>query len=157
MEAPLESDHSRPLRVGARELDRVLDRLGARVEEARPELARDRDELDEALRERDVVLVRDDREVRVGEALGLVADRLDDAGVRVADVHAADPAREVHEAVAVHVREHGSLRLRDHERQVDGERLGDDALLAREDLAAARARDLRPDLDRPGRRHGVSL
>ncbi len=46
----------------------------------------------------DVDLVRDDREVGVEEARGLLLHRRDDARVGVADVQAADAAREVDEA-----------------------------------------------------------
>ena len=46
------------------------------------------DERAEPLGELDVRLVRDDREVRVEEPRRLLLDRLDDARVRVADVHA---------------------------------------------------------------------
>ena len=49
VEGALEGDHGGALRVGARELDRVLDRLGARVEERGARLARDRRELEQAL------------------------------------------------------------------------------------------------------------
>ena len=43
----------------------------------------------------DVDLVRDDREVGVEEARGLLLDGLDDVRMRVADVQAADAAGEV--------------------------------------------------------------
>ena len=49
----------------ARELDRVLDRLGAGVEEGRLGGAGERRALEQPLGERDVDLVRDDREVGV--------------------------------------------------------------------------------------------
>ena len=61
--------------------------------------------LEQALGERDVVLVRDDREVGVREALDLLLRGLDDARMRVADVEAADAAGEVDERVAVDVGE----------------------------------------------------
>jgi len=77
-------------RVGARELDRVLDRLGAGVEERRLRRAAERRQLEQPLGERDVDLVRDDREVGVAEALELLLRGLHDARVRVPDVEAAD-------------------------------------------------------------------
>ena len=146
----------RAARVGAGELDRVLDRLGAGVEEGDPDFPRDGSEPDEALCETDVALVGNDREVRVGEERDLLLQRLDDPRVRVADVEAADAAREVHERVPVHVREQGAPGLADDDGEVDGERVGDDAGLALEDLTASRARDLGPDVDRSSRCHRAS-
>ena len=98
VERPLERDHRLPPGVQARELDRVLDRLGARVEERRARLARDRHERAEPLGELDVQLVRDDREVGVEKALRLLLDRLDDPRMAVADVRDPDAADEVDEA-----------------------------------------------------------
>ena len=85
----------------------------------------------------DVDLVRDDREVGVAEARELLLRGLDDPRVRVADVEAADAAGEVDERVAVDVGERRAAALGDDDRQVDRERLGDDALLARQDLPGA--------------------
>ena len=122
VEAAVEGDHRRPARIGARELDGVLDGLGARVEEGCLEVAPDGNELEETLGERDVVLVGNDREVGVGEALDLLLRCLDHPRVRVADVEAADAAREVDEGVPVHVRDRGALRLLD--RRSAGRRRG---------------------------------
>ncbi len=155
VEAAVERDHGRALRVRARELDRVLDRLGAGVEEGDARLAGDRHEVDEALREPDVVLVRDDREVRVREPRRLLLHRLDHPRIRVPDVHAADSAGEVDERVAVDVGDERALSLGDHDRQVDRERVGDHPLLAVEDLLALRARKLGLDADRTCRGHRV--
>ena len=105
VEASLEADHGGPLRVAARELDGVLDGLGAGVEERRLRRAGERRDRGQALGVLDVDLVRDDREVGVEEARGLLLHRRDDARVRVADVEAADAAREVDERVAVDVGE----------------------------------------------------
>jgi len=154
VEAAVEGDDRRSPRVGACELDRVLDGLGAGVEEGGLEVAADRDELEEPLGERNVVLVGDDREVGVREALDLLLRGLDDPCVRVSDVEAADSAREVDERVAVDVGDRGAVRLLDHDRQIDRERLGNHAGLAFEDLAAARARDLCLEFDCSGRGHG---
>jgi hypothetical protein len=93
----------------------------------------------------------------VREALSLVPDRLDHARVRVTDVHAADAAGEVDVRVPVDVGDGRAAPVGDHERQVDGERLGDDPLLPGEDVRAARARNVGLDLDCPCRGHGRSL
>ena len=69
VERALEHDHALPLRVEARELDGVLDRLGPGVEERSSRLAADRGESAEPLGELDVALVRDDGEVGVQEPL----------------------------------------------------------------------------------------
>ena len=140
VEGALEDDHRRPLRVGPRELDRVLDRLGARVEERRLGRLANRRKRRQPLGELDVDLVGDDREVGVREPLELRLRRLDDARMRVADVQAADAAREVDERVPVDVGDRRAVPLRDHDRRVDRERVGDDALLPLEDRPRPRAR-----------------
>ena len=157
VEAAVESDHRRTLRVGARELDRVLNCLCARVEEADTELARDGSQRDQSFGQAHVVLVGNDREVRVRKAGHLLLRRFDHARVRVADVHTADTACKVDEGIAVHVGDRGAVALGDHERQVDRERVRDDPLLALEDLLAARARNVRPHLNRSRRRHAPEL
>src|SRR5207244_2566891 len=127
------------------------------VEERGAGLAADRRKPAKTLRQGDVDLVGDDREVGVAEALELLLRGGDDPRVRVADVEAADAAGEVEERVSVDVGEERSAPLLDHDRQVDRERRGDDALLARQDLARARTRNLRPEVDRAGRRHSLNL
>ena len=153
VERALERDHALAFRVEPRELDRVLHRLGARVEERASRLAADRRQHAEPFGELDVALVRNHRVVRVQEAVGLLGDRRDDAGMVVADVRHADAADEVDERVAVDVGDRRSAGAIGDDRLVNDERMRDRTLLAREDLAAARARDLRPDLDHAGRRH----
>ena len=86
VERALERDHRRPLRVRARELDRVLDGFGAGVEERRLRGPGERRDREQPLGERHVHLVRDDREVGVEEARRLVLHRFDDVRMRVADV-----------------------------------------------------------------------
>src|SRR5215211_201943 len=114
VEAALERDHGRALRVRARELDRVLDGLGPGVEERRLRV-RHRRELAQPLGQVDVGLVRDDREVGVAEALQLVLCSLDHARVRMPDVETADAACEVDEGVAVDVGQCGALAALDHD------------------------------------------
>ena len=143
MEPTLEADHGRPARVAARELDGVLDGLGARVEERGFGRAGERRERGEPLGVLDVDLVRHDREVGVEKARGLLLHRGDDVRVCVADVEAADAAGEVDEAVAVDVGDGGTAAVRDHDREVEAERIGDDPLLPVGDLAGPRPRDLR--------------
>ena len=153
MERPLEGDDPLPLRVEARELDRVLDRLGAGVEEGAARRPADRDEGPEALGELDVALVGDDREVGVEEAVDLLGDRLDDARMIVADVRDPDSADEVDERIAIDVRDRGTARSIGDDRPVDDERVSHRVPLALEDLAAARARNLRANLDHAGGCH----
>ena len=91
------------------------------------------------------------------EARGLLLYRGDDARVGMTDVEAADPAGEVDEAVAVDVGDGRAAALRDHDRQVEAERIGDDPLLPLGDLAGARARDLRAELNCTRHGHGATL
>ena len=77
------------------------------------------------------------------KARGLLLHRGDDARVCVAHVEAADAAGEVDEAVAVDVGDGGTAAVRDHDREVEAERIGDDPLLPVGDLSGARPRDLR--------------
>ena len=115
--APSNAITAGPLGVEAGELDRVLDRLGAGVEERRLGGAAERGALEQALGELDVELVRDDREVGVREALELLLRGLDDARMRVPDVQAADAAGEVDERVAVDVGERRAAALVRDDRQ----------------------------------------
>jgi hypothetical protein len=147
VEAALEPDHRRAFGVRACELDRILHCFGAGVEERSLCRARDRRGRNEPLRQRDVDLVRNDREVGVEELRGLVGDRLNDARVRVTDIEAADPAGEVEEGVAVDVGEGRARAVLDHHRQEDREWIGDDLVLTVEDLLGARSRYCRLELD----------
>ena len=157
VEGALEDDDGGALRVRARELDRVLDRLRAGVEERRLRRAGERRDRDQALGERDVDLVRHDREVGVREARELLLRGLDELRVRVADVEAADAAGEVDERVAVDVGERRAAPLLDDDRDGDRERAGDHLVLALEDRLRAGPRNRRPELDRPCRGHGRNL
>ena len=89
---------------GAGDLDRVLDRLGAGVEEQRLLLlARARRQLAEAPADVDVWLVGPDHEALVQVAVDLRVDRGGDGLEAVPGVLAADPAGEVDVLVAVDV------------------------------------------------------
>ena len=123
VERAVERDDALAPRVQARELDRVLDRLGAGVEERGARLAADRDERAEPLGELHVALVRHHGEIGVEEAIGLLGDRLDDARVVVPDVRHADAADEVDERVAVDVRDRRA-RARDRRRSARGRSAG---------------------------------
>jgi len=153
VEAALERNHRRALRVRARELDRVLDCFRARVEERCLRRAAERRDRDQPFGERHVRLVRDDREIRVEVLRGLLLDRFDDSRVRVADVQAADAAREVDERVAVDVGQRRAFTVLDHDRQEDRQRIGDDTRLSLEDRLRSRAWNAGFQLDRLGRRH----
>ena len=153
VETALEPDHRRAAGVGARELDRVLDRFRAGVEERRLGRRAERRGPDQPLRECDVDLVGDDREVGVGELGELLLRGLDDARMRVADVEAADAAGEVDEGIAVDVRERCAAAFLDHDGEKDGQRVGDHALLAGQNLAGSWPRNRRLQLDRSRHRH----
>ena len=157
VEGALEDDDGGTLRVGARELDRVLDRLGAGVEERGLRRADERRDRDQPFGERDVDLVRHDREVGVREVRELLLRRLDDLRVRVPDVEAADAAGEVDERVPVDVGERGASAFRDDDREVDRERVGDHPVLPLENRLRAGSGNRRAELDRPCRGHGRNL
>ena len=149
MEGALEGDHGLAAGGVAGNLDGVLDRLGARVEERDLLGPRDRRALDQPLGQLDVGLVRQDREIGVEEAVDLRVERRRDARVRVADVQAADTAGPVEERVTVDVRDRAARASIDHDRSDERLRGGDDALLARHDGARIRPRDLGAKLDGP--------
>ena len=150
VECALEREDRLSLRVEARELDGVLDRLGAGVEERSTRLPGDRSQRAETLSELDVALVRDDREIRVEKPVGLLGDRFDDAWIVVADVRHADASDEVDERVAVDVGDGRPARAIGDDRLVDDQRTGDSVPLALEDLAATRAGNLGANLDDAG-------
>ena len=108
-----EGDDAGALGVGARNLDRVLDRLGAAVDEDGflRELARS--DFVHALGKPDVALVGRDLHAGVQEAIELVFHRFDDRFLAMPDVEAADASGEVEVAVAVDVFEPGVFRLGD--------------------------------------------
>ncbi len=100
----------------ARDLDGVLDRLGARVHEDRALLsAAARRQLGKPAADLDVRLVDADHEALVQVPICLLLDRLDDRGMPVARVLAADPAREVDVGAPVRVGDARALGVRDDE------------------------------------------
>ena len=126
------------------ELDGVLDRLRPGVEERAPDVAGDRRDRAQALRELDVTLVRHHGVVRVEEAVDLLVDRLDDPRVVVADVRHPDAADEIDERVPVDVGDRRAARLCGDDRLVHDQRARDGAVLALEDLPRAWAGNLGP-------------
>jgi len=120
VEGVVEDDDGRPTRGAARDLDGVLDRLRAGVDEDTALLAsRAGRQLGEAAAHLDVRLVRPDHEALVQVAVDLVVYRSDDRGEAVAGVLAADAPREVHVAATVDVPDPRSLRACDHDRSRD--------------------------------------
>ena len=96
MEAAVEDDDGGPPRSGTGDLDRVLDRLGAGVDEDPLLLARRaRRELGEPAADLDVRLVDPDHEALVQVAVDLLVDRGDDRREAVTGVLAAEAAGEV--------------------------------------------------------------
>ena len=153
MEGALEADHRLPPGVGARELDGVLDRLGAGVEERGLGRARERRQGEQALGESRVHLVGHDGEVGMREALELLLRGSDDVRMGVADVQAADAAGEVDEHVVVDVGDRRSPRARRGDREGDRKRARDTHRQPIQDRLRARARNGGLQLDRLRRRH----
>ena len=136
MERVVEDDDRRAARRRARDLDRVLHRLGSRVEEDRLLLAAGaRRELGQPAADLDVGLVDADHEALVEVLVGLGLDRVDDGREPVARVLAADAAGEVDERAPVDVGDTGSVgvgddELRDRDAGAHVPRpLGEDALV----------------------------
>ena len=118
MEGVVEDDDRRPSGRDAGDLDGVLDRLGARVQEHRLLVgATAGRELGEPAADVDVRLVHPDHEALVQVPVDLRVDRLDDGGQRVAEVRAAEPAGEVDVLAPVGVPDPRALGARDDERR----------------------------------------
>ena len=116
VERVVEDDDGRPPRRRAGDLDGVLDRLGARVDEDRLLLlAGARRQLGQAAADLDVGLVDADHEALVEVLVGLRLDRVDDGREAVARVLAADAAGEVDERAAVDVGDAGAVGVGDDE------------------------------------------
>ncbi len=116
VERVFEGDDARALGIGASNLDRVLDSLGAAVDKDSflRELARRN--FVHALGEANVALVGRDLHAGVQEAVELVFHGVDDRFLAMPDVEAADASGEVEVAVAVNVFEPGVFGFGD----VDG-------------------------------------
>src|SRR5215208_3546058 len=128
VEGVLEGDHRGTPRVVARDLDRVLDRLGPVVDEERALLGTTGDQSVEPLGQLYVALVLGDVEAGVGKPLGLLLDCLDHPGICVPDVHHPDAAAEVYEGVAVDIGEQGPLRFIGEHRRRDPDARRDGAV-----------------------------
>ena len=131
-----------PAGVGAGDLDGVLDRLGAGVEQRRPLLVAAGGQLGELLAHVDVAVVRRDHEAGVRERPDLVDDPLDDLGRGVADARDRDAGGQVDQRVAVGVDEDATTGCLD-EHGERGADAGSDVLGAPlEQRARARTGDL---------------
>ena len=133
MEGAVEDDDAGAAGRRTRDLDGVLDRLRARVDEDRLRLGVAGPELVEPPAEVDVRLVRPDHEALVEVAVDLLVDRGHDGRRAVAEVLARDPAGEVEELAPVGVPDPRPVGARDDER---GRRnaAGDVALAGCEEL-----------------------
>jgi hypothetical protein len=154
MEAVLETDHRLPSGECPGHFHRVLDRLGAAVDEESPLLAGARGNPVEPLGELDVRLVGGDREADVGKAVELIPDRRDHAGMAVAGVHHADPAGEIDQSVAVRVGQYGPFGVHHRYRCHGGHSPGHCPSTAGEERTAGGSRNLGPELNDAG--HGAS-
>ena len=115
VERAVEDDDAGAAGRRAGDLDRVLDRLGAGVDEQRLRRGVAGPELVELLGDRDVGLVGADHEALVEEAVDLLVHRPDDGRVAVAEVLAGDAAREIDVLAALGVPDPGAPGARDDE------------------------------------------
>ena len=130
VEAAVEDDHRRAPRRVAGDLDGVLDRLGAAVQQDRLLLlAAARRELGEPPADLHVGLVRPDHEALMEIAVDLLVNRLPDRRVPVPEVEAADAAGEVEVLAAVRIPDERALGAGDDERR--GRDAPGDVLLSR--------------------------
>ena len=113
MIATLEADHDRASGEAAREVDRVLDRLRARVGEQRLLGEITGGALVEQFAEAHVRFVGADERAEVHELCGLRGYRADDVLGAVSDGEHADAAHEIDEGVAVDVVHERTARMID--------------------------------------------
>jgi hypothetical protein len=117
VEGLVEADHRVPVGRVARDLDGVLDRLGARVGEHGLGRERSGVELADAPADLDVRLVHGDREALVHVALGLLLHGAHHGLGRVPAVERADPAHEIDVLAPVDVRQARAVRALDEDRR----------------------------------------
>ena len=149
MEATLEGDHRGASCEEPCQLDGVLDRLRAGVEERRPHAAADRDEGGESLRELDVPRVGDDGEIGVEKPRDLLRNGVEHTGMAVTDVDHTDSAGEIDEHISVDVGDRGAFGALGEDREVDVERRGHRRVLPGDELLRTRAWKSGVDLRSP--------
>ena len=133
VEGVVEDDDPGASGRGASDLDRVLDRLGTRVQEqALLVLPRARRQLGEPAADLDVRLVHPDHEALVQVAVDLLVHRGDRGREAVARVLTAQAAGEVDVRLAVDVNDPGAFRALHHDRR-RGDSAGDVLLAGRQD------------------------
>ena len=125
----------------ARDLDGVLDGLGAGVEERGALLVVTGRQVVEGLGDLEVLLVGRHHEAGVGEVLHLRGDAVDDARGGVADGRHGDAGAEVDELVAVDVDEDAATGTLDVDRQAGGDAGGHGRRLAGLERGRLRAGD----------------
>ncbi len=118
----------------ARDLDGVLDRLGARVEQGRLLGVIARGEFGELFGHLDVALVRGDHEAGVGELLHCLVHASHDSRRSVADRCHGDARAEVDQVVAVGVDQNAAAGFDDVGRQGGRDAVGDAGLLTARQL-----------------------
>jgi hypothetical protein len=125
--------------VGAGDLDRVLDRLGAGVEESGALLVVAGSQSVQCLGYGDVAVVRRHHEARVGELRHLLSHGPDHPRSAVADRGDGDAGPEVDQMVAVHVDDDTAGGALGEDRHGRADACGDGCVLALHEVARARA------------------
>ena len=111
MKAVLETDHSLTAGEGAGHLDRVLNRLGAAVQQESALRMAAGSDLVEPFGQGDVGLVCGDRKAYVSKTVQLGPDGRNNRRVPVPGIDHADPAAEIDQPVAVSIGDDRSVRL----------------------------------------------
>ena len=109
MESIFKGDHRRALRVSAGDFDRVLDSFGTRADKHGLLRARPRSNRIQPFRQPHIALVRQYVEARVQKSVKLLLDRRYHRRRSMARVEAADAARKIDHAVAIHIFNHSAL------------------------------------------------
>ena len=152
--AALEGDDRLAAGGGARDLDRILDALGAAVRQDRFARPVDRHGSVEALGQLDIWLIGADQRREVQQLGGLRLDGGDHLGRAVAGVEHADPADEIDQRIAIHIGHQRAAGAFDSDLMGFVQAVRHGRLAPCDQLARARARDWRANADAASDRRG---
>src|SRR2546430_7711190 len=117
MEGIVETNHSGPLCISARDLDRVLHGFGAGINEHGFFWKIPRCERIQFLGNGDVAFIWCNTETDVEKLVDLLSQGGDDAWRSLPHIQTADTAGEINETISVYVFEYGAFPFRDEHRR----------------------------------------